>query len=45
MFIHKVMNDKSYKFNTDNASYDSKNGDEMSDVCTKDFDKVVDKIL
>ena len=44
MFIHKVMNDKSYKFSSDNSAYDSKTED-FSEAQTKDFEKVVEKIL
>jgi hypothetical protein len=44
MFIHKVMNDKSYKFSSENTEFDSKSED-ITDVQTKDFDKVVEKIL
>ena len=31
VFIHKVMNDTSYKFKADNSSYHSKIDDESSD--------------
>ena len=39
------MNDKSFKFSSDNASIESKNDEEITEVQTKDFDKVVEKIL
>ena len=44
MFIHKVMNDKNFKFSTDNSAYDG-NSEEFSDAQNKDFEKVVEKIL
>jgi hypothetical protein len=44
IFIHKVMNDRSFKFSIESTEIDSKSED-YSDVQTKDFEKVVEKIL